>query len=142
MIYPAKADSLGRLRFDDPELAAHEIARLAGKPLRVEIALFRHRRSDAQNRMGWGHVYKEAVADAADWIISETGLPVFQTRDDVHRFGKLHLLVKPTMTNRGMVDLLGTTTELDTAEYNEYIERLCAKLAQNGVYVPPIGGGR
>jgi hypothetical protein len=140
LIFPATADAIGRLRFDAPELAAVELSRLAGKPLSVMVKRAFANRSDAQNRLLWGHVYAEAVADGIELVELATGEPVFKTRDDVHNFGKVNLLTRPVETNRGLINLLGTTTTLTTAEFSEYIERLCVKLAGFGIYIPPIGG--
>jgi len=139
LAFPGTADALGRLRFDDPELVANELRAIAGKRLRVIIKRLLDTRSMGQNRLLWGHLYTETVANAVDLVEIESGLPVFQTREDVHGFGKLLLLRRPVMTNRGELNLLGTTTTLTTAEFNDYMERLCAKLATLGVYIPPVG---
>lgn len=108
---------------------------------RVDVIVKRHRetRTSAQNRLLWGHVYAEAVADGVDLVDTETGLPVFRTSEDVHGFAKLALLRRPVTTNRGTIDLLGTTTTLTTEEFSNYIELLCAKLASLGVYIPQVG---
>lgn len=146
LILFGNVDTIGRIKYDEPELAATELSRYAGKYVRVEVVWQRNTRSLAQNAMGWGHVYREAVAEAADWLILDaTGAPVrpvFRSRNDVHNFAKANLLLAPTPTTRGMVPLMGSTTELTTSEYSEYIERLCALLAQKGVKIPPAGNSR
>ncbi len=67
---------------------------------------------------------------------------VFQTRDDVHDFAKLNLIATTRRTTRGMLNLLGSTTEFSETEFSEYIERVCAKMALLGVYIPPAGVDR
>jgi hypothetical protein len=137
----ATVDGLGRLRFDPPEIAAAELSRLAGKKVTVIVKRAVNTRSIAQNRLLWAS-YGEAVAEGVDFVELETGQPVFQSRDDVHGFAKLALLRRPVMTNRGEIDLLGTTTKLTTAEFSKYMDLLVAKLAKYGVYVPPPGTSR
>lgn len=139
LIYQGTADGLGRLRYDTPELAAAEISRLAGKRLTIEIKKERLTRTIQQNRLAWGHVYAEAVAEGVELVDLETGLPVFKTRMDVHGFAKRLLLSAPKETKFGTIHLLGSTTTLSTDEFTTYIEALCAKLAGYGVYIPPIG---
>jgi hypothetical protein len=135
LVFPAIVDGLGRIRYDEPELVAAELRRLAGKRVHVKVTRERLTRSIEQNRLLWS-IHGEAVADSADWVVLATGQPVFENRDAVHGFAKANLLLKPTMTNRGEVNLLGSTTKLSTAEFSKYIELLCAKLAQYGVKIP------
>jgi hypothetical protein len=141
LLFEATADALGRLKFADPELAANELRALAGKRLRVEVKRAVNTRSIEQNRLLW-LTYGDAVGEAVDFVELETGQPVFKTSDDVHAFAKLALLRRPVMTNRGEIDLLGTTTTLTTTEFSEYIERLAAKLAKYGVLLPQRGNSR
>jgi hypothetical protein len=133
--FPATIDGLGRLKFDEPELVANELRKLAGKRVVVDVKRERLTRSIEQNRLLWS-IHGEAVADSADWVVLATGQPVFENRDAVHGFAKANLLLKPTLTNRGEVNLLGSTTTLSTTEFSKYIELLCAKLAQYGVNIP------
>ena len=95
-------------------------------------------RTVAQNRLLWA-TYGDAVAEGVELVELATGLPVFRSSEDVHGFAKLNLLRRPVMTNRGEINLLGTTTTLSTEEFSRYVEMLCAKLASYGVYIPPRG---
>jgi hypothetical protein len=141
LIFPATADGIGRLRFDTPEIVAAELSRLAGKRLKVEIKRLHDTRTLAQNARMWC-LYGDAVAEGTELVELASGLPVFQSREDVHGFAKLNLLRRPVMTNRGEISLLGTTTTLTISEHAEYMERLVAKLANYGVYIPPYLGER
>ena len=135
--FGAEVDGLGRLRPDNPEAYAALLQALKGKRVVVTIKRERDTRTAAQNAHLWGHVYSEAVAEGVELVELETGAPVFRTLEDVHGFAKLNLLRRPVMTNRGEINLLGTTTTLTPAEFSEYVERLVAKLAGYGVYIPP-----
>lgn len=135
--FPAVIDGLGRLKFDAPELRQNELSRLVGKRVVEIVKREVLTRTIKQNNLQWA-VYGEAVAEGVELVELATGLPVFQTSDDVHGFAKLNLLRKPVQTNRGEINLLGTTTTLSTTEHSLYIEMLCAKLASYGVYIPPM----
>lgn len=135
LIFPATLDGLGRIRFDQPEVVAAELSKLAGKRVHVKVTREKLTRSIEQNRFLWG-TYADAVAEGVDFVELATGLPVFKTRYDVHGFAKLALLRRPVMTNRGEISMLGTTTTLTTDEFSKYIEMLIAKLAQYGVQIP------
>ena len=137
--FPGTADGLGRFKPDEPEVRANELRKLQGKRLVETIVRERSTRSIEQNKLLWGGVYSEAVAEGVELVELASGLPVFQTSEDVHGFAKLMLLRRPVMTNRGELNLLGTTTTLSTDEFSTYIEMLCAKLANLGIYIPPAG---
>lgn len=141
LLFEATADAIGRLKWETPEAVSAELSKLAGRKLRVEIKRAVNTRSIEQNNALWW-MYGEAVADGVEFVELETGQPVFQRREDVHGFAKLALLRRPVLTNRGEIDLLGTTTTLSTEEFAQYMERLVAKLAQYGVYIPPFGSSR
>lgn len=134
--FAAVVDGQGRIRPDQPEAYHGLLHSLIGKRVNVEIRRARETRTVNQNAHLWGHVYENAVAEGVELVELATGLPVFRTREDVHAFAKATLLRRPVETNRGTIDLLGTTTTLTTVEFSEFVERLCAKLAGYGVYVP------
>lgn len=136
LLFGATVDGIGRLKFDVPELVAFELAKIAGKHVNVHVKRERDVRTVAQNSYLWSHVYSEAVAESTGLVELATGCQVFQTRDDVHGFAKLELLRRPIMTNRGELNLLGTTTTLTPEEFSKYTEMVCAKLASFGVYIP------
>lgn len=136
--FPAIVDGLGRLKFDAPELRQVELSKLVGKRVVESVKREVLTRSIEQNRLLWG-TYGEAVAWGPDLIELATGQPVFQTSEDVHGWAKMNFLRRPVMTNRGEMDLLGTTTKLTTAEFSQYVEMVVAKLAEHGVFIPPMG---
>lgn len=138
MRFPAVVDGLGRLRFDAPELRATELAKLQGRRVVETIKREVLTRSIEQNRLLWA-TYGEAVAWSPDLTELATGQPVFRTSEDVHGWAKLNFLRRPVMTNRGEMDLLGTTTKLSTSEFSLYVEMLVAKLAEYQVFIPPMG---
>lgn len=137
--FGAVVDGLGRLKFDDPDGRSAFLFGLKGRRVVETIKRERVTRTVEQNRLLWA-TYGEVVAEGVELVELATGLPVFQTSEDVHNFAKLALLRKPVMTNRGEVNLLGSTTTLSTEEFSKYIDLLCAKLATLGVYIPPMGG--
>jgi hypothetical protein len=138
LLFTGKVDGLGKLHLDDRRTWDSELALLAGKLVVLSVKVVQDTRSLAQNRRMWA-VYGDAVAESVDFVELATGQQVFQTRADVHGFAKLALLRRPVITNRGEIDLLGTTTTLTTAEHSTYMEMLFAKLAKYGVYIPEHG---
>jgi hypothetical protein len=133
--YAATIDGIGRLRFEQPELVAVEMSRLAGKRVSVIVKRDFDVRSLQQNKFMWA-VYGDAVAEGTELVELASGLPVFKTREDVHGFAKVNLLRRPVLTNRGEINMLGTTTTLTTEEHARYMEMLFAKLAFYGVEIP------
>lgn len=139
--FTAMVDGIGRLKFDEPEMVADQLRKLAGKSVTVIVKRAVNTRSIAQNRLLW-LTYGEAVAEGVDFVELETGQPVFKTPEDVHGFAKLALLRRPVLTSMGEVSLLGTTTTLSTEEFSKYYELLIAKLASYGVLIPQLGNSR
>lgn len=131
----ATVDGLGRLRWDEPEQSVACLRALSGMRVVVEVKRVRDTRTIAQNRLLW-HTYGEAVAEGVELVELASGKPVFQSSEDVHGWAKFLLLRRPVMTNRGELNLLGTTTTLSTDEFSKYVELLVAKLANLGVYIP------
>jgi hypothetical protein len=139
--FPARVDGLGRLVFDAPELRTMELSRLAGRRVVEVVKREVLTRTIEDNRALWGD-YAEAVAEGPDLVDLGTGQPVFMTSEEVHGWAKLMFLRRPVETNRGRIDLLGTTTTLTRDELREYRNLLVAKLAGYGVYVRPAGERR
>jgi hypothetical protein len=139
LLHPGAVDQRGRFCPDRGDLFTAELASLSGKRVVLWLKQERTTRSLAQNRYMWA-VYGEAVAESVDLVELATGLPVFKDRAAVHGFAKLNLLKHPVMTNRGEINLLGTTTTLSTGEHATYTEALFAKLAFYGVEIPEYGG--
>jgi len=136
LLFAASVDTFGRLKFDQPEVRQHLLARLAGKRVVEQIKREVLTRTIEDNRALWGD-YTEAVGEGPDLIDLSTGQPVFMTPEDVHSWAKLLFLRRPVETNRGHMDLLGTTTTLTREELQDYRNLFVAKLANLGVYVRP-----
>ena len=133
---PATIDGLLRFKWDDPDTAQALLRGLVGKRVNVLVTRYRETRTAEQNRALWRGVYTEAVAEGVELVEIATGQPVFKSAEDVHAWAKLNFLRRPVMTNRGELNLLGTTTTLTPEEFSSYIELVVAKLAQLGVYIP------
>lgn len=139
--YRATITDSGLIVFEHEPIVRRELAALAGKTVNVQVSKFRRTRTIEQNSLLWWS-YGEALGEAVDLVELRTGLPVFKTRRQLHDTAKMWLLRKPVETNRGTLDLLGTTTTLNTQEFSDYLERFAAKMADLGVSVPSPNGGR
>jgi len=99
---------------------------LPGKPLRVEVAEYRRKRSDQQNRYLWGVAYKR-LQDA-------TGQPA----EDWHEFflGEFFGWERGELFGRPRLRPIRRSSRLTTAEFGELVEFIQARAAENGVYIP------
>jgi hypothetical protein len=115
--------------FDDPTqkgLVLSRIRPLEGK-WRLELVRYRPRRSDRQNAAYWPLV----VEPFADYLTSEWG--EYTSPETAHEILKQNLL-RRRMVNKATgetLEYVGSTTELDTAEFSDYFERCAEFLAQN-----------
>lgn len=111
--------------FDNPTQSRliHDYLRALHGPHRVEVVKYRRRRSDAQNRGYWVAV----VHPFAEWMSEQYG-EHFDEED-------AHLLLKRTFLTKKIrhpktgkvVEKIGSSAELDTAQFTEYLEK-CMKL--------------
>lgn len=107
-------------------LARWLAAALPGKALRVEVAEYRKRRSDQQNRYLWGVAYKrleEATGqEAADW----------------HDFflGEFFGWERVSLFDRPRLKPLRRSKKLSTTEFSDYVEFIQRKAAEHGIYIP------
>jgi hypothetical protein len=121
--------------FDEPrEKAAyiHHVRTLTGR-VRVEETRYRPRRSDRQNRYYWPCF----VEPFSDWLAVEWGAPV--TPEHAHAILKTrYLTARVTNPDTGeSLEYVRSTTELDTAEFNQYLDNVASFLAETcGFEVP------
>jgi hypothetical protein len=95
---------------------------LAGKPLEIIVRRRRAQRSHAQNAFYWGVV----IAITAEYCGYEP--------DEMHEAWKLDLL---TVHDEGKpLPRVRSTTDLSTAEFEDYVERIRRKAAEMGCDVP------
>lgn len=101
---------------------------------RVDILRHRKRRSDRQNRYYWP-CFVQVFGD----FLRAQGEEI--TDDEVHTLFKAKFL-RTTVVNRDTGEVVGqkirSTTDLDTEEFNDYLENVAKWLAENvGIIVPP-----
>lgn len=100
---------------------------------RVEFVRYRPRRSDRQNRYYWPCF----VEPFADWLTIEWAAPT--SPEQAHEILKARFL-KQAITNPDtgeMFELVRSTTELDTGEFNLYLDNVANFLAETcGFQVP------
>lgn len=96
-----------------------------GKKIMIEVKLEKARRSLSQNDYLWGVVYKT--------IALETG----HTENEVHEYLK-RVCLPPRFTKimGKEIKLPASTTELNKAEFGEYIEKIRAEVAPMGIAIP------
>ena len=99
---------------------------------RVEVALYRPRRSDRQNRFYWPAFVQPFAA-----FLREQGEGV--TENDAHEILKMRFLRKTIVDEKTgeAMDYVGSTTTLTTSEFNEYLDRCAAWLADMFGFIFP-----
>jgi hypothetical protein len=105
---------------------------LAGKRIRIKLALYRKQRSTNQNAYLWGVVYPPIVA-----MFREAGNGV--DAEDIHSYLKEHVgkLKQVFVTPDGEVLTgPGSTAKLSTVEMEVYLEKVRAWAAEHGVGIP------
>jgi hypothetical protein len=111
----------------DPHAKAVVLAALRGLQgrHRIEVKRYRARRTDAQNRLLWAAIN----APFGDFL-REQGESY--TDEDAHCLLKQKFL-RETIVNKDTGEVIGerlrSTTELNTAEFSEYVEKCAAYLA-------------
>lgn len=120
------------------QLAARESARLAsallaldGKHAIITVTEKKRDRTSQQNRYYWG-VVVETVMN----YLQDQGNYVDST--DVHEFLKLRVgkLSRVIVVGDDVHKCLGSTAQLSTAKFNEYIEKIRAWAADYGIVIP------
>lgn len=103
-----------------------------GKRVKITLQLAKKRRSCKQNAYMWG-----VVIPAVLELFREAGNTI--TEEGVHDFLKAYVgglqktIIKPDGTR---AVILGSTTDLGTAEFEQYLEKCRAWAAQFGCLIP------
>lgn len=115
----------GQIRIDQPDRWKALKERLEGKPIEVSVGRLRQNRSLRANNYMWA-IYRV--------IAQETGEDEYR----IHAVMKgLYLpLVDLELPNGQTIKTLGTTTTLDTKGFAEFIGKIKAWAAQEGIRVP------
>jgi hypothetical protein len=126
---------LAIIDFSDPERRARFVAAAQcwrGKK-RVEVTDFRPRRSDRQNRYYWPCF----VLPFAQWLTDQWGETIRE--DQAHyELKRMFLCRRVRHPKTGKVlEVIGSSKTLDTAAFNEYLEKCAKFLAETcGIVVP------
>ena len=125
-IFRAKVDEHGRLQALEAGRFAGYMARLRGKVVEVTVRPERKHRSLNANRYYWGVV----VAAAAEWSGHEP--------EEMHEVWKALFLprVQVLLPTGELVDRPGSTTELDTEQFSDFVNKAIRWLGEQGVPVP------
>jgi hypothetical protein len=133
-------DESGKPRLEPmPDTKARWYAALnrhAGKgPLRVVLSRVSERRSSIQNRLLW-YVYRQVLEGLRELALEAGETSPFRDEDDVHEAMK-HLFLGVTVRRfkGGEIEILPSTTTLDTFQFSRYVNNVVAWAAKHGVYV-------
>lgn len=111
--------------------ACERLKREGGTPVEVLIGPYQRRRSLEQNKLYWS-AYVRPLAE-------HCGVPPMA----MHRWLKWEFLepdpVEDPWTGEILRDGEPTTTALSTAEFTEYLDRVSAMAAEQGVHLPTAG---
>ena len=89
---------------------------------RIEVTRYRPRRSDRQNAYYWPcmvHPFGSFLRDQGEEY----------TDQQAHELLKAKFLRKTVEIKGERLDVVGSTTELDTSQFNEYLDKVAAWLA-------------
>lgn len=132
LTYYGKVEQDGTLKLPGAKIR-REVSEFSGKEIEVIFRRKRKHRSDPQNRYYWGVVVEMIRAG-----MKEMGDKV--TPDQVHEFLKWRFLrVQKVDESTGEVlyEYAGSTADLGTGEFSEYVERCCQFAAEYlGLSIP------
>jgi len=112
----------GKFLPDNPETFKRVFYKYEGKRIIVKISRFKKSRSNNQNKYMWGAVY--------DIISDHTGY----TTEEVHDAMKLLFL---RVHRDGLPDTVKSTSNLNTAEMEDYLENIRRWASvEMGLYIP------
>ena len=104
---------------NDEQTRANACKLIAGldlkRPWRVEVGVFRPRRTTNQNNLMWAW-----INEVADHVREHTG----QDSDEIHEFFKAKFLPAKIVEINGESFDYRTTTKLTTAEMSDYMDRI------------------
>lgn len=132
LTYYGRVEQDGTLKLPGAKIR-REVAEFAGKEIEVTFRRKRKHRSDPQNRYYWGVVVEMIRAG-----MKEMGDTV--TPDQVHEFLKwrfLRVQKADESTGEVLYEYAGSTADLGTIQFSEYVERCCQFAAEFlGVSIP------
>ena len=116
----------GAVQFADPIRWRAAVGRLEGKRVLVTVQREKEARSLRANAYLWGVVYRTI----AEWSGHDD--------EEIHEAMKrLHLPSREMVMPTGeVVSLPGSTAELDSGAFSEYVARVKRWAAEQGLYVP------
>jgi hypothetical protein len=114
----------GCLHIHDRAVFDEQVKSMEGKDVALTLGLFRHRRSDQQNRYYWGVVIK-LLGDHFGY-----------EPEEMHDALKLKFLFQSGM---GKPDTIRSSKKLNITEFMEYIDSCIRFAAEHGVIVPDAG---
>ncbi len=94
---------------------------LDGKRVEVIVREHKAKRSDCQNRLYWG-VYIPPLAEYCGY-----------THDEMHEALRRMFL---TVEREGFPPTVKSTTQLNTKEFTEYLDKIEMLACENGVHIP------
>ena len=103
------------------------------KPMAVKVEPFKAKRSDLQNRYYWGWVLaqiEQELENRGIVIVCEDDREVPYTKDLLHEIFKTKLLTKEVINTTSKTGesreliLYYSTTELSSAQFSDYVERV------------------
>ncbi len=105
----------------------HDYLRALKGPHRVEVKRYRPRRTDRQNRAYWPAV----CFPFAEWLTEQYGEKFDE--EDAHYLLKKKFLTRRVRhpKNGKVIEVIGSTTALDTAAFSEYFEKCVHLLAEH-----------
>lgn len=127
----SKIDEKGHVDAPTRLKIAALLARFVGKSIRIEVSLYRKRRSDAQNSYYYGVIIPTVTRALRDW-----GNDVDE--DDTHQYLKDHvgklgkLIMEPSGESK---KLIPSSADLKVDEFSEWMERIWAWAASKGITI-------
>lgn len=128
-VFSGQVSDRGQLLLDDPALVLARLLRMfKGKRVDVVVTREKKQRSDSQNKYYWSMVVP---------IFSEiTGYE----KDEAHDVLKAMFLRREVaLPNGRTVEVVGSSADLDTKAFHEYVERCRRFMAEQGWNVPSPG---
>jgi hypothetical protein len=118
----------GTCLFDKVPLVVAHLRTLEGQRVEVTFEKHKKRRSLKQNKRQWSG-YRQSVKALADY----SG----HTEKELHEFFKEKFCPLTEIEVLGEKRLVKSTALLNTAQHNEYMERVAAEMAQHGIDIYP-----
>ena len=115
----------------DKQAVISKIVKLTlAEPWEITAKPYKHSRTSAQNRYIWGVIYSHIKKHVFD----STGATF--TTEEIHEYCKdlfIDAMPKPVM---GRFVVVKSTTNMNTAEFCDYVERIQHHFAEQGLNIP------